>query len=100
MLMPFNGYQGVERFSGFASPAGKAAVDLPRGRYLEVIDLMDDSLKLYPAIPRASHAFIHPAGMAEYLLGKEKSAFRGAMTEITELYPNSPEARMWPWVGS
>jgi hypothetical protein len=36
--------------------------------------------------------------MAEYLLGREKNAFREAMTEIIEDYPDSPEARMWPWM--
>lgn len=96
MLQSFNGYLGVEDFR-IILRLGKAAIDLPQGRYLQVIDLMDDGLKKFPSNPRSA-AMLFTRGMAEYLLGREKSAFRGAMTEITELYPNSPEARMWPWM--
>ena len=96
MLQSFNGYLGVEDFRVLLR-LGKAAVELPRGRYLPVIDLMDDGLRLFPDNPRAA-AMLFTRGMAEYLLGKEKSAFRGAMSEIVEQYPNSPEARMWPWM--
>lgn len=95
MLQSFNGYLGVEDFR-IVMRMGKAAVDIPRGRYLEVIDLMDDGLRLFPTNPRAA-AMLFTRGMAEYILGKEKSSFRGAMSEIVELYPDSPEARMWPW---
>jgi hypothetical protein len=94
-LMSFNGYQGIEDFR-ILMRLGRAAVDLPRGRYYEVIDLMDDGLKLFPDNPRAA-TLLFTRGMAEYLLGKEKSSFRGAMTEILEQYPYSLEARMWPW---
>lgn len=95
MLQSFNGYLGVEDFR-IVMRLGKAAVDIPRGRYLEVIDLMEDGLKLFPANPRSA-SMLFTRGMAEYLLGKEKSSFRGAMSEIVEQYPDSPEARMWPW---
>jgi hypothetical protein len=95
MLQSFNGYLGVEDFR-IIMRLGKAAVDIPRGRYLEVIDLMEDGLKLFPANPRAA-AMLFTRGMAEYLLTKEKSSFRGAMSDIVEQYPDSPEARMWPW---
>jgi hypothetical protein len=95
MLQSFNGYLGVEDFR-IILRLGKAAIDLPQGRYLQVIDLMDDGLKLFPNNPRAA-ALLFNRGMAEYLLGREKSSFRGTMTEILEQYPDSPEARMWPW---
>jgi hypothetical protein len=95
MVLSFNGYLGVEDFRVLMR-LGKAAVDLPRGRYLQVIDLMDEGLNLFPANLKAA-AMLFTRGMAEYLLGKEKSAFRGTMTEILEQYPASPEARMWPW---
>jgi thioredoxin-related protein len=75
---------------------GKAALDLPRGKYFDVIDLMDNGLEHFPDNPRAA-TMLFLRGMAEYLLGKEKSAFRSTMTEILELYPQSQEARMWPW---
>lgn len=95
MLYSFNGYLGAEDFRVLLR-LGKAAVDLPRGRYLAIIDLMDEGLMLFPGSPRAA-AMLFNRGMAEYLLGKEKSAFRGSMSEIVEQYPDSPEARMWPW---
>jgi hypothetical protein len=96
MHFQFNGYQGVEDFR-LLLRLGKAAVDFPRGRYLQVIDLMDDGLKLFPHNPRAA-TLLFNRGIAEYLLGKEKSSFRGAMKEILEEYPESLEARMWPWM--
>lgn len=76
---------------------GKAAIDLPRGKYYDVIDLMDDGLRLFPGNPMAPK-MLFTRGMAEYLLGNEKSAFRGAMNEIVDRYPDSQEARMWPWL--
>lgn len=95
-LHSFNGYLNAEDFRVLLRLA-KAALDLPRGRYFEVIDLMDEGLALFPDHPRAA-TMLFTRGMAEYLIGKEKSGFRGAMSEILELYPNSLEARMWPWM--
>ena len=96
MFQSFNGYLGTEDFR-IILRLGKAAVDIPRGRYFEVIDRMDEGLKLFPDNPRSS-SLLFTRGMAEYLIGTEKSSFRGAMTEIVAQYPNSPEARMWPWI--
>lgn len=90
-----DGYFSAEDFRVLLRLA-KAALDIPRGKYLEVIDLMDDGLDKFPANPKAA-TMLFTRGMAEYLLGKEASAFRGAMTEILREYPNSQEARMWPW---
>lgn len=95
MLHTINGYLGVEDFR-IVMRLGKAALDIPRGKYLNVINLMDNGLELFPTNPRAA-SMLFTRGMAEYLLGKEKHAFRGAMKEIITEYPNSPEARMWPW---
>jgi hypothetical protein len=92
----FNGYQNAEDFRVLMR-LGKAALDLPRGKYLQTIDLMDDGLSKFPKNPRAA-TLLFTRGMAEYLLGREKNAFREAMTEIIEDYPDSPEARMWPWM--
>jgi thioredoxin-related protein len=94
-LYNFNGFLDVEDFR-ILMRLGKAALDMPRGRYLQVINLMDDGLAEFPSNPKAA-SMLFMRGMAEYLLGKEKSAFRGTMKEIVELYPDSPEARMWPW---
>ncbi|GIV65099.1 MAG: hypothetical protein KatS3mg046_359 [Bellilinea sp.] len=96
MLYSFNGYLNVEDFRVLLR-LGKAALDLPRGHYFEVIDLMDDGLVQFPEHPRAA-TMLFVRGMAEYLIGKEKSSFRSVMSEILELYPQSLEARMWPWM--
>ncbi len=90
-----NGYFTVEDFRVLLR-LGKAALDLPRGKYFDVIDLMDDGLERFPDNPGAA-TMLFSRGMAEYLLGREKSAFRSTMTEILALYPQSQEARMWPW---
>ena len=90
-----NGYFNPEDFRVLLR-LGKAAINMPRGKYYDVIDLMDDGLLRFPSNPKAA-TMLFTRGMAEYLLGKEKSAFRGAMTEIVDHYPNSQEARMWPW---
>lgn len=91
-----NGYLNPEDFRVLLR-LGKAALDMPRGKYFTVIDLMDDGLARFPNHPQAA-TMLFVRGMAEYLLGKEKSAFRGAMAEIIEKFPNSLEARMWPWL--
>ncbi len=96
LFYSFNGYLGPEDFR-IMLRLGKAALELPRGHYLQIIDLMDDGLRKFPANPRSA-SMLFSRGMAEYLLGREKSAFRGAMGEIIKEYPNSPEARMWPWM--
>ncbi len=68
-LYSFNGYLNAEDFR-ILLRLGKAVLDLPRGKYFEVIDLMDDGLRRFPTNPRAA-AMLFTRGMAEYLLGKE-----------------------------
>lgn len=94
-LHSINGFLDVDDFRVMLRLA-KAALDIPKGRYLQIIDLMENGLSLFPGNPKAP-AMLFVRGTAEYLLGKEKSAFRGTMIEIREQYPDSLEARMWPW---
>lgn len=70
-LYSFNGYLNVEDFRVLLR-LGKAALEIPRGKYYHVIDLMDDGLEKFPSNPRAA-AMLFTRGMAEYLLGKEKN---------------------------
>ncbi len=91
----FNGYLGAEDFRVLMR-LGQAALDFPRGKYLQIINLMDDGLSRFASNPKAA-TMLFVRGMAEYLLTKEKSSFRGTMQEIIQLYPDSLEARMWPW---
>ena len=94
-LHRFNGFLDIEDFRVLLR-LGKAELDMPKGRYIQIMDLMDNGLALFPNNPKAA-SMLFMRGMSEYLLGKEKSAFRGTMKEICELYPNSQEGRMWPW---
>jgi thioredoxin-like negative regulator of GroEL len=96
LIDSFNGYFGIEDFR-IVMRLGKAAVDLPRGRYRQVIELMDDGLNRFPDNPRAG-ALLFTRGMAEFLIGQDHDAFRAVMQDIVERYPDSPEARMWPWM--
>jgi len=75
---------------------GRARYLLHKGRYAEVIDLMDARLTEAAADVRAAQ-LVFIRGMAYYLRYGDKDAFHAAMEEIVEKYPHSPEARMWPW---
>jgi tetratricopeptide (TPR) repeat protein len=67
-----------------------------KGQYEQVIDLLDARLVGAPYDARASQ-LVFIRGMAYYLRFGDKDAFHAAMEEIVETYPNSAEARMWPW---
>ena len=75
---------------------GRARYLLQKGRYAEVIDLMDSRLAEASGDVRAAQ-LVFIRGMAYYLRYGDKDAFHAAMEEIVEKYPHSPEARMWPW---
>jgi thioredoxin-related protein len=75
---------------------GRARYLLHKGRYAEVIDLMDVRLTEAAADVRAAQ-LVFIRGMAYYLRYGDKDAFHAAMEEIVEKYPHSPEARVWPW---
>lgn len=75
---------------------GRARYLLHKGRYAEVIDLLDARLAEASGDVRAAQ-LVFIRGMAYYLRYGDKDAFHAAMEEIVEKYPHSPEARMWPW---
>lgn len=75
---------------------GRARYLLHKGRYAEVIDLLDARLTEAAGDVRAAQ-LVFMRGMAYYLRYGDKDAFHAAMEEIVEKYPHSPEARMWPW---
>lgn len=77
---------------------GRSRYLLHKGRYEEVIDLVDARLAARENDPRGPQ-LIFTRGMAYYLRFGDKDAFHAAMEEIVERYPHSPEARMWPWEG-
>ena len=70
---------------------------LSRGKYQDVINLMNNGLQLFPQNPSASK-LLFIRGQAEYLLNWNNKVFRATMSELLERYPESAEARMWPWM--
>ncbi len=75
---------------------GRARYLLHKGRYAEVIDILDARLAEAGGDVRAAQ-LVFIRGMAYYLRYGDKDAFHAAMEEIVEKYPHSSEARMWPW---
>jgi thioredoxin-related protein len=70
---------------------------LSRGKYQDVIDLMNNGLQLFPDTPTTSR-LLFIRGQAEYLFNRNNKVFRATMIELSERFPNSPETRMWPWM--
>ncbi len=70
---------------------------LPRGKYQEAIDIVNEAVELFPNNPKAP-SLLFLRGKAEYLHGWDKPSFQKTMLEIIENYPESQEARMWPWM--
>lgn len=76
---------------------GRAKELVPRGRYAEAIALLEEALTLFPTHPMASQVMLWWA-MARYLKsGGDSHQFREDLAELLRRYPNSPEARRWPW---
>jgi len=96
LYFAFPGYLPPEDFRMIIR-LGLAAVLIPRGKYQESIDVLNDGIEKFPDNPRASNA-LFLREMAKYLKTWDNKGFRRGMSEIREKYPHSPEARMWPWV--
>lgn len=77
---------------------GQARYLFQKGRYAEVIDMLESHIEAHPQDTKAAQ-LVFLKGMAYYLKYGDKDAFHAAMCEIIEKYPHSPEARMWPWEG-
>ena len=76
---------------------GRAKELVPRGRYTEAIALLEEALRLFPNHPMAAQVMLWWA-MARYLKsGGDSRQFREDMIELLRRYPDSPEARRWPW---
>ena len=76
---------------------GLAAYYIPRGMYQKAIELLEQSVDQFPHNPRTP-ALLFKLGMAIYLSTWDNREFREIMSEIRQNYPDSPEARMWPWM--
>jgi len=103
----FTDYRGKLMFNipGYLPPddfriimrLGLAAIYIPRGKYQEAIAILNDGLEKFPDNPRASSLMFY-RGMARYLKTWDNKQFKAEMTALREAYPESPEARMWPWM--
>lgn len=75
---------------------GLAAYYIPRGKYKEANDILTNGLEKFAGNPGAA-TLMFWRGMANYLKTYDSQQFREEMMDIRETYPDSPEARMWPW---
>ncbi len=100
-------YKGKVFFSlpGFLEPEdfrvilrlGLAEYLIPRGKYAEAKNLLEDGLDRFPDNPRASLLLLR-LGMIAYLTTWDNKVFKSYMKRIREEYPHSAEARQWPWL--
>lgn len=95
MYFSFPGYLPPEDFR-ILMRLGLAAYYIPRGKYKEAINILTDGLEKFANNPRAA-TLMFWRGMANYLKTYDSQQFREEMMDIREAYPDSPEARMWPW---
>lgn len=75
---------------------GMVSYLLPRGKYVEASDLLSEALNLFPNNKRAPQLMLK-FGMAKYLQGFDKKAFKAVMKKLRTIYPHAAEAAMWPW---
>ena len=65
-------------------------------RYDDAIKILNNGLSLFPRNVLASKLMFY-RGMAHYLKTWDNKEFKAEMSEIRDKYPDSLEARMWPW---
>ncbi len=100
-------YKGKVFFSlpGFLEPEdfrvilrlGLAEYLIPRGKYAEAKNQLEDGLDRFPDNPRAPLLLLR-LGMIAYLTTWDNKVFKSYMKRIREEYPHSAEARQWPWM--
>jgi len=100
-------YNGVvqDKFEGYLNPEDfrimlrLALVSwlIPRGQYRKAIEILENAVDIFPDNPRTPQLLFR-LGQALYLTERNNAEFREVMTEIRQRYPNSVEARMWPWM--
>ena len=103
----FLDYKGklADFFAGYLNPEdfrivlrlGLASYLIPRGKYREAERLLEEGLDQFSDNPR-SPALLFKLGMAHYLSTWDNQKFKADMSLLRRRYPNSPEARMWPWM--
>ena len=91
----FPGYLNPEDFR-LIMRIGLSSWFIPHGKYNEAIDILNNGLRLFPKNILASRLMFR-VSMAKYLKTWDNKLFKAEMSEVREKYPDSLEARMWPW---
>ncbi len=92
----FAGYLNVEDFRIILRTA-IVSYYLPRGKYKDGIAVLEDGIRKFSGNPRTPNLMLL-LGQAKYLRNWDSKLFKASMKEIIEKFPESPEARMWPWM--
>ena len=95
LFFSFAGYLLPEDFR-IILRMGLASVYIPKGKYAETIQMLEEAIDLFPNNPRTPSLMLK-LGMARYLRTWDNKNFRADMDEIRKKFPNSAEARMWAW---
>ena len=90
------GYLNVEDFR-VVLRYGLARIQIPRGQYTEAIQHLEDGLHRWPDNPRAS-SLLYWRIIADYLKTWDQQRMRMQFEELRRRYPESAEARMWPYL--
>ena len=96
LLYSVAGYLNAEDFR-IVLRLGLASYLIPRGQYRRAEDILEEGLELFPDNPRSPALLFH-VGMVHYLSSWDNQKFRADMSLLRRRYPNSAEARMWPWM--
>ena len=91
----FNGYLPPDEFR-LMLRIGYSESMIPKGKYDEVIDVINKDLQNFEEAALFSKALVQK-GIAEYIKTKDNPSFREKMKEIQDKYPNSLEAKMYFW---
>ncbi len=75
---------------------GSAQVFIPRGRYREAIERLEDGYERWPENPWAPALFYWRI-IAEYLLNWDQVRMHEQFVALRTRWPESREARMWPY---
>ncbi len=76
---------------------GRAKELVPRGRYAEALALLEEALALFSEHPMAAQVMLWWA-MTRYLKsGGDSRQLQEDLLTLRRHYPDSPEARRWPW---
>jgi len=91
----FNGYLPADEFR-IILRLGHAETLIPKGKYLEAIEVMKkniDQLEVNPLLPK----LFAQIGIVKYIKTKDKEIFMKTMADIRDKYPGSIEAQMYFW---